>query len=158
MTQHVDTVVRRTITVAASQQRAFEVFTAQFGTWWPKDYQIGAAPMADFVMEPTVGGRWYELGVDGKQCDTGRVTAYEPPERVVLAWQLDERWQYDPDPAHASEVEVRFIAEGPTQTRVELEHRGFERHGAGADGVRGGIDAPTGWTYVLDLFAKHAAA
>ena len=74
------------------------------------------------------------------------------------AGQHDERWQYDPDPAHASEVEVRFIAEGPSQTRVELEHRGFERHGAGADGVRGGIDAPTGWTYVLDLFAKHAAA
>jgi len=114
--------------------------------------------MADFVMEPKVGGRWYELGVDGKQCDTGRVTAYEPPERIVLAWQLDERWQYDPDPAHASEVEVRFIAEGPSQTRVELEHRGFERHGAGADGVRDGTDAPTGWTYVLDLFAKHAAA
>jgi uncharacterized protein YndB with AHSA1/START domain len=158
MTQHVDTVVRRTITVAASQQRAFEVFTAQFGSWWPKDYQIGEAAMADFILEPKVGGRWYELGVDGKQCDTGRVTAYEPPERVVLAWQLDERWHYDADPAHASEVEVRFIAEGPSRTRVELEHRGFERHGAGADGVRGGIDAPTGWTYVLDLFAKHVAA
>ena len=158
MTQHVDTVVRRTITVAAAQQRAFDVFTAQFGTWWPKDYQIGTAPMADFVIEPKVGGRWYELGVDGKQCDTGRVTAYEPPERVVFAWQLDERWQYDPDPAHASEVEVRFIAEGPSQTRVELEHRGFERHGAGADGVRASIDAPTGWAYVLDLFAKHVAA
>ena len=82
----------------------------------------------------------------------------EPPARVVLAWQLDERWQYDPDPAHASEVEVRFIVEGPSQTRIELEHRGFERHGAGADAVRGGIDAPTGWTYVLDLFAKHVAA
>ena len=114
--------------------------------------------MLPLVMEPKVGGRWYELGVDGKQCDTGRVTAYEPPERVVLAWQLDERWHYDPDPAHASEVEVRFVAEGPSQTRVELEHRGFDRHGAGADGVRGGVDAPTGWTYVLELFAKYAAA
>ncbi len=155
MTQHVEARVRRTITVAASQQRAFEVFTAQFGSWWPKDYHIGEAAMADFVMEPRVDGRWYEIGVDGKQCDTGRLTAYEPPERVVLAWQLNERWQYDPDPAHASEVEVRFIAEGPTVTRVELEHRGFDRHGAGADGVRAGIDAPTGWTYVLELFAKH---
>jgi uncharacterized protein YndB with AHSA1/START domain len=158
MTQHVDTAVRRTITVAASQQRAFEVFTAQFGAWWPKDYHIGEAAMADFVVEPKVGGRWYELGVDGKQCDTGRVTAFDPPNRLVLAWQLNERWQYEPDPAHASEVEVRFIAEGPSQTRVELEHRGFERHGAGADGVRAGIDAPTGWTLVLELFAKHAAA
>ena len=157
MTQNVDTVVRRTITVAASQQRAFEVFTAQFGTWWPKEYQIGEAAMADFILEPKVGGRWYELGVDGKQCDTGRVTADEPPERVVLAWQLDENWQFDPDPAHASEVEVRFVAEGASRTRVELEHRGFERHGAGAGGVRGSIDAPTGWTYVLDLFARHLA-
>ncbi|TME30284.1 MAG: hypothetical protein E6I75_20790 [Chloroflexi bacterium] len=76
----------------------------------------------------------------------------------MLAWQLNERWQYDPDPAHASEVEVRFVAEGPSQTRVELEHRGFDRHGAGADDVRGGVDAPTGWTYVLELFANYAAA
>jgi hypothetical protein len=75
-----------------------------------------------------------------------------------LAWQLNERWQYDPDPTHASEVEVRFIADGPSRTRVELEHRGFEHHGAEAAGVRAGNDAPTGWTYVLDLFAKHLAA
>ena len=78
MTQPVDTaVVRRTITVAAPQQRAFEVFTAGLGTWWPKEFSIGEADMADFVIEPTVGGRWYELGVDGKQCDTGRVTAVD---------------------------------------------------------------------------------
>jgi uncharacterized protein YndB with AHSA1/START domain len=158
MTLHVDTVVRRTITVGLSQQRAFEVFTAQFGRWWPKDYHIGEAAMADFILEPGVGGRWYELGIDGKECDTGRVTGFDPPNRLMLAWQLNEQWQYDPDPAHASDVEVRFIAEGPSHTRVELEHRGFDRHGAGADGVRAGIDAPSGWTYVLELFAKHAAA
>ena len=158
MTQHVDTVVRRTITVAAAQQRAFDVFTAQFGTWWPKDYQIGAAPMADFVIEPKVGGRWYELGVDGKQCDTGRVTAYEPPERVVLAWQLDERWQYDPDPAHASEVEVRFIAEGPSQTRVELEHRRLDRYGARRDEMRRIFDSEGDWGRVLELFARAISA
>ena len=158
MTQHVDTAVRRSITVAASQQRAFELFTAGFGSWWPKAYHIGASDMADFILEPKVGGRWYEVGVDGTECDTGRVLTYEPPERVVFSWQLNDQWQYDPDPSHASEVEVRFIAEGPSQTRVELEHRGFERHGAGAEGVRAGIDAPTGWTYVLDLFAHHTAA
>jgi uncharacterized protein YndB with AHSA1/START domain len=158
MTQHIGTVVRRTINVSASQQRAFEVFTVQFGKWWPRDYQIGQSPMADFVLEPKVGGRWYELGVDGSECDTGRVIAFDPPERLILAWQLNEQWQYDPDPGHASEVEVRFIAEGPSQTRVELEHRGFDRHGAGADGVHDSVDAPTGWTYVLELFATHAAA
>ena len=118
MTQHVDTAVRRTITVAASQLRAFEVFTAQLGSWWPKEFHIGEADMADFVLEPKVGGRWYELGVDGKECDTGRVTAFEPPDRLTLAWHLNANWQYDPDPAHASEVEVRFIAEGPTHRFV----------------------------------------
>lgn len=159
MTQPVDTaVVRRTITVTASQQHAFEVFTVQFGTWWPKEFSIGEADMADFVVEPKVGGRWYEVGVDGKECDTGRVTAFEPPDRLTLAWHLNENYQYDPDPAHASEVEVRFIAEGPTQTRVELEHRGFERHGAGADAVHGSVDSPNGWTYCLELFAKQATA
>lgn len=158
MIQHVETAVRRTITVAASQQRAFEVFTAQFGSWWPKDYHIGEAEMADFVVEPKVGGRWYEVGVDGKECDTGQVTAFEPPGRLALAWHLDENWQYDPDPARASEVEVRFIAEGPTHTRVELEHRGFERHGAGADAVHGVVSSPRGWSYCLELFAQQAAA
>jgi uncharacterized protein YndB with AHSA1/START domain len=158
MTQHLQAVVRRTISVAASQQRAFDVFTAKFGAWWPREYRIGPAPMLDFIMEPKVGGRWYELDEDGTQCDTGRVLAYEPPERVVLSWQLNEQWQYDPDPTHASEVEVRFIAEGPSQTRVELEHRGLERHGAGADAVRGSMDAPNGWTAVLELYATYAAA
>jgi uncharacterized protein YndB with AHSA1/START domain len=158
MTQHVDTTVRKTITVAASQQRAFDVFTAQLGSWWPKEFHIGAADMADFVIEPKVGGRWFEVGVDGTECETGRVTAFEPPDRFTLAWHLSGSWQYDPDPAHASEVEVRFIAEGPTHTRVELEHRGFERHGAGAEAVHGSVSGPQGWTYCLDLFARHVAA
>lgn len=143
--------VKRTITVGASQQRAFEVFTAKLGSWWPKDYSIGEAEMADFVMEPRAGGRWYELGVDGTECETGRVLVYDPPERVVFAWHLDASFQYDPDPGHASEVEVRFIAEQPDRTRVELEHRGFERHGDGAEGVRGGVDS--GWGDLLELFA-----
>src|SRR3981081_4521247 len=152
MTQHVDTTVRRTITVAASQLRAFEVFTAQLGSWWPKEFHIGEADMADFVLEPKVGGRGYGLVVDGKECDPGRVTAFEPPDRLTLAWHLNANWQYDPDPAHASEVDVRFIAEGPTHTRVELEHRGFVRHGLGAAAVYGSVESQQGWTYCLDLF------
>ena len=156
MTQPVYDAVRAKITVGVSQQRAFEVFTAQFGTWWPKEYSIGEADMADFVVEPEAGGRWYEVGVDGTECDTGRVTAFEPPERLVLAWHLNENFQYDPDPAHASEIEIRFIAEDPTRTRVELEHRDFERHGAGAQAVHDGVDQ--GWSYCLELYAKHTAA
>jgi uncharacterized protein YndB with AHSA1/START domain len=156
MSQHVDTAVRRTVTVAVSQERAFEVFTGQLGTWWPKEYSLAEGGRADFVLEPKVGGRWYEVGVDGREIDTGRVTAFEPPVRLVLAWHLSGAWQYDPDPAHASEVEVRFIAEGPDRTRVELEHRGFERHGAGADAVRGGVDP--GWSHCLELFVQQAEA
>jgi uncharacterized protein YndB with AHSA1/START domain len=158
MTQNVDTAVRRTITVEAPQERAFEVFTSQFGTWWPREYSIGEADMADFVVEPKAGGRWYEVGVDGEECDTGRVMRFEPPERLTLAWHLNGSFQYDPDPAHASEVEVRFIVETPTRTRVELEHRGIERHGGDADAVRGIVDSPQGWSYCLDAFAKHATA
>jgi uncharacterized protein YndB with AHSA1/START domain len=158
MSLDIDAAIRRTITVAASQQRAFAVFTAQFGRWWPREFHIGAAEMADFIVEPRVGGRWYEVGVDGAECDTGRVTAFEPPDRLTLAWHLDANWRFDPDPARASEVEIRFVALGPAQTRVELEHRHFARHGAGAAAVRGGVDSPTGWPYILELFARHAAA
>jgi uncharacterized protein YndB with AHSA1/START domain len=85
------------------------------------------------------------------------VIAYEPPDRVVIAWHLDGAWQYDPDPAHASEFEVRFISDGTNSTRVELEHRNFERHGEGAPAVHGGVDNPQGWTYCLELFAKAVA-
>jgi uncharacterized protein YndB with AHSA1/START domain len=154
MSQQTYAPVIRSVTVAASQQRAFTVFTEQFGSWWPREYSIGEADMADFVLEPRVGGRWYEVGVDGKECECGRVIAYDPPGRVVIAWQLNGSWQYDPDPDHASEVEVRFVADGPTSTRVEIEHRNFERHGEEAPAVHGGVDDAQGWTYVLDQYAK----
>jgi uncharacterized protein YndB with AHSA1/START domain len=158
MTERTYTPVRRSVTVAAPLRRAFRVFTEQLGTWWPKQHRIGEAEIDDVVVEPMVGGRWFEVGVDGKECDTGRVTAYQPPDRLTLAWQLDGAWRYDPDPAHASEVDVRFIAEGPDRTRVELEHRGFERHGDGAEGVWQGVSSLMGWTHVLELFAEKAAA
>jgi uncharacterized protein YndB with AHSA1/START domain len=112
--------------------------------------------MADFVVEPEVGRRWYEVGADGVECDTGRVLVYEPPERVVFAWHLNGEWQFDPDPDHASEVEVRFVAEGPNSTQVELEHRGFERHGDTAPGVHGAVSDSSGWSYCLERFAAAA--
>lgn len=147
--------VRQTITVSADRERAFRVFTEQLGVWWPKEYSIGAADMADFVLEPWVGGRWYEIGVDGAECDTGRVIGYEAPELVVLAWHLNEDWKYDPDPAHASEVEIRFVAEADGRTRVELEHRRFERHGPGAAAVRNAVASRGGWGHALLLFSDH---
>lgn len=150
--------VRRTITVPTSQRRAFEIFTAEFGTWWPKELSIGESDMADFIVEPRAGGRWYELGVDGKECEIGRVLAYEPPARLVVAWHLTASFQFDADPGHASEFEVRFIAEDRNSTRVELEHRGFERHGDGARGVHGAVDSPQGWGYCLARYVERVSA
>ena len=146
--------VVRTVTVAAPRERAFTVFTEQLGTWWPKEYSIGASDMADFVMEPKVGGRWYEVGVDGAECDTGTVTVYDPPARLVFIWQLDGSFRYDPDPAHGSEVEVRFVAEGPGTTRVELEHRHFERHGATAAALAEAVGGDGGWNGLLASYAE----
>jgi uncharacterized protein YndB with AHSA1/START domain len=153
-----DTTVRKTVTVAASQERAFEVYTARFGSWWPKEHHIGAADMATCAFEPKVGGRWYETGVDGSECDWGRVLVWDPPHRVVHTWQLQGDWQYDPDPAKASEVEIRFVAEGPNRTRVELEHRLFERHGEGAESVRTGVSSPKGYDYCLAAFVDLLGA
>lgn len=149
--------VVRATTVATSRDRAFKVFTEQIGTWWPKEYSIGDADLADFVVEPRVGGRWYEIGVDGTECDTGRVLVYDPPERVVFAWHINGKWTFDPGPDHASEVEVRFVAEGPNTTQVELEHRHFERHGDTAPGVHDAVGDASGWNYCLEKFAAAAA-
>jgi uncharacterized protein YndB with AHSA1/START domain len=147
--QQTELSIHKTITVAAGVARAFEVYTAGFGSWWPKEHHIGAADMQTCTFEPRAGGRWYETGVDGSECDWGRVLVWEPPHRIVHTWQLQGDWRYDADPAHASEVEIRFIAEGPNTTRVELTHSHFERHGDGADRVRDGVNSPEGYDYCL---------
>lgn len=143
------------VSVAVPIERAFEVFTARFGTWWPADYHIGRAEMVDAILEPKVGGRWYERGEDGSECDWGTVLHWEPPTRLVVTWQINGQWQYDPDPAHASEVEVRFIADGPARTTVELEHRHLARLVDGA-GIYQAIGGAGGWTSVLESFAAVA--
>jgi uncharacterized protein YndB with AHSA1/START domain len=108
--------------------KAFAFFTDLFGSWWPADhYHIGQADMADAILEPREGGRWYERGVDGSECDWGRVLTREPPNRLVVTWQINGQWQFDPDPAYASEIEVHFTANGLDHTTVELEHRHLGR-------------------------------
>jgi uncharacterized protein YndB with AHSA1/START domain len=145
-----------TVTVGVPVERAFRVFTDSFGTWWPSEYHIGQADMAAAVLEPRAGGRWYEQGVDGSECDWGRVLAWEPPHRLVVTWQINGQWQYHPDPEHASEIEVRFTADGPQQTTVELEHRLLDRL-VGGQALRDGITGGGGWTALLELFAKAVA-
>jgi len=150
--------VTRVVTVRAAQQHAFKVFTAGFTTWWPASHHIGGAELAEVVLEQQEGGRWYERGVDGSECDWGTVLAYDPPHRVLLSWHLNGEWAYDPDPAKASEVEVRFVAEGPDVTRVELEHRHLERHGGTWQALRDGVSSDGGWADLLRGFAATAEA
>ena len=143
--------VRKSISVKAPPERAFEVFTAQMTRWWHPDHHIGKSPLKAAVVEPRVGGRWYEVGEDGTTCDWGKVLVWEPPARVVFAWQLTGEWKYDPE--FVTEVEVRFIPEG-SGTRVELEHRNIEPYGEHAEAVRASLDSPGGWAGGLGLFAN----
>jgi len=153
--QATDLAVRRSIVVEAPQERAFTVFTERMSTWWPLEtHHIGEQKAEAAVVEPRAGGRWYERAADGTECEWGRVIAWKPPERVVFGWHLGPEWKYDPDEALATEVEVRFVVEGPTTTRVELEHRGFERLGERADELRIPVAGEGGWSGLLELFSK----
>lgn len=143
------------ITVSVPVEQAFHVFTSSFDSWWPREYHFGQAEMAEAILEPGEGGRWYERGTDGTERDWGRVLVWEPPQRLVITWQTNGLYQYDPDPAHASEIEVRFTADGPEQTVVELEHRYLDRLASG-DSIRGMIQSGGGWIAILELFAKAA--
>jgi uncharacterized protein YndB with AHSA1/START domain len=150
-----DLAVRKTITVAVSQQRAFEVFTAHMTDWWLREsHSIGEAVPEAVVIEPREGGRWFERAPDGTECDWGRVLDWEPPVRLRLAWQLDADWKYDADPARATQIEVQFIPEGDASTRVVLVHSGLEIHGERAREVHAAIDSPNGWSGLLAGYAK----
>lgn len=145
-----------TVHLAVPIARAFDLFTGSIDGWWPHEYHIGQAEVAEVVLEPRVGGRWYERGVDGSECDWGRVLAWEPPDRVLFTWQIDGAWRFDPDPARGSEIEARFRADGPDATVVEVEHRHFERL-VGGEGVHGAITGGGGWQRLLDGVAKLVA-
>lgn len=145
--QATDPMVRREITVAVPRARAFEVFCDQMGSWWPLEGKsIGTVKAETAVLEPRAGGRWFERGVDGSECDWGRVVAYEPPERLVLDWQIGADWRYDAD-LH-TEVEVRFLPEGDG-TRVVLVHRDLAAFGDQAGQMAAIFDSPDGWAGIL---------
>jgi hypothetical protein len=146
--------VRRSVTVEVSRELAFDVFANRFGLWWPRSHHVGAGDPETFIIEPRAGGRWFERGVDGTECEVGKVAVWEPPARLVLIWQLSADFKFDPE--LITEVEVRFIAEGADTTRVELEHRDLERFGERAEVMRGMIDAPGGWPGILDTYAAFA--
>ena len=146
--------VRKSIFVAAPPERAFDVFANGIGRWWPKSHKIGSADVDKPVIEPCAGGRWYERGVDGSECEIGKVAVWDPPLRLVLIWQLNAQWTFERE--LETEVEVLFRAEG-SGTRVDLEHRHLERLGETAEGMRQAIDSPGGWGGLLALFADEAS-
>jgi uncharacterized protein YndB with AHSA1/START domain len=148
--------VRKSITVNADAARAFEVFASRIASWWPRSHTIGSSPQKDIVLEPRAGGRWYEIGEDGSQCNWGKVLAWDPPARLLLAWQIDGNWKYDPD--LVTEVEVTFTPLGEDTTRVDLEHRNLERFGDKIEPVRNAIDSDGGWTQILKSYAQLAAS
>jgi uncharacterized protein YndB with AHSA1/START domain len=152
--QAADTSVRSTIVVEAPLERAFSVFTDEFGSFKPPEHNLLGVEVAETVFEPRVGGHLYDRGVDGSECRWARVLAYEPPNRVVISWDISPHWQLETDPEKTSEVEVRFVAETPDRTRVELEHRYLERHGDGWEGVRDGVAGAEGWPLYLQRFAE----
>ncbi len=152
----VDVPVRKTIVVKAPVERAFKVFTEGFDSWWPRGHHIGKSPMKKAIIEGRTGGRCYSEQVDGTDCDWGSILVWDPPHRLVMAWQINGEWQYEPDLAKSSEVEIRFTPEAGGSTRVDLEHRYFNRLGADGDKMRIGVSATGGWGSLLDLFAAQA--
>jgi uncharacterized protein YndB with AHSA1/START domain len=123
------------------------------GSFKPPEHNMLGVEIAETVFEPRAGGRVYDRGIDGSECHWARVLVYEPPHRVVISWDISPQWQIETDLAKTSEVEVRFIAEAPDRTRVELEHRNLDRHGDGWEAVREGVGGGDGWPLYLQRFA-----
>ncbi len=154
-----EAVVRKSVREQVSIERAFSVFVEQMETWWPATHHIGSTPFEAIFVEPRVGGRWYERNAQGSLCDWGTVLVWDPPHRVTFSWHVGPghdrpEWKFDPDIAKASEVEIRFVADGPGATQVMLEHSKLERHGEGYEKLRELFDGPGAWTAILSCYAK----
>lgn len=145
--------VKKSITVDAPPEKAFQVFTAGIGRWWPSAYSIGKSPIRNVTIEPREGGRWYETGEDGGQCDWGDVLKWEAPRRVVLAWRITPQWSYDQN--LLTEIDIRFVAVGEKSTRVDLEHRLLENMGEGAEAARKTFDTEPGWSTLLAAYVSE---
>ena len=143
--------IKKELLVNASQETAFRVFTERMGDWWPKSHHIGNTPPTDTILEQQVEGRWYSIHEDGTERNIGKVLAWEPFHRVLIAWQVNGNFQYDPD--LISEVEVLFQVEEPGLTRIKMEHRELEKLAGGAKMIE---DMDQGWGFILDLYKKLA--
>jgi uncharacterized protein YndB with AHSA1/START domain len=141
------TVIRRTVDVERSLEDAFRLFTAEIGSWWPLEtHSVARENAATCVFEAHEGGRIFERTRDGQEILWGTVIVYEPPRRLVY------RWHPGRSEETAQEVEMHFRGMG-NRTRVEVEHRGWERYGEGAAEAMESYD--TGWAFVLgDRYAR----
>lgn len=148
--------VRASVTVPLGQPEAFALFAEGFGNWWPREYTWGQAVLQRIGFEPHVGGRCYEIGPHEFHSDWGRVLVWDPPHRLLIAWQISPRREPEPNPANASELEARFEPAAGDGTQVVLEHRGFERHGSEGAGYRDALASPQGWPWILARFAAAA--
>jgi uncharacterized protein YndB with AHSA1/START domain len=157
-TQAPRTAVSTQVVVDAPLERAFQVFTEDFDRIKPREHNMLDVEIAETVFEPRVGGRIYDRGIDGSECSWARVLAFEPPERIVFSWDISPQWRIETDVAKTSEVEVRFIADSAARTRVELEHRNLDRHGAGWESEREAVDSEGGWPLYLARFAEVATS
>jgi uncharacterized protein YndB with AHSA1/START domain len=157
-TQAEDTSIKTDVVVDAPRERAFRVFTERFDQIKPREHNMLQVDIAESVLESRSGGRVYDRGVDGSECQWGRVLAYEPPARIVFTWDISPHWQIETDLNRASEVEVRFSEETPGRTRVTLEHRHLDRHGDGWQGLREGVAGDQGWPLYLTRYAEQAGA
>jgi uncharacterized protein YndB with AHSA1/START domain len=155
VTDATDVPVRKSIIVNASVEHAFKVFTEGFDSWWPRSHHIGKGTLQKAVIETRLGGRCYGREADGTECPWGTVLIWEPPHRFVIAWQITHEWGYESDLKKSSEVEVQFTTQAGG-TRVDLEHRDFNRMGPGGATMRIGVDAPGGWGTLLDSFKQAA--
>jgi uncharacterized protein YndB with AHSA1/START domain len=156
-TQSTAAPVRTSIVVEAPVQRAFAVFTQEMKGWWPEDHHLLDGEIGEMIFERHAGGRVYDRATDGRECTWARVLSYEPPDRVVFTWDISPAWEIETDLERTSEVEVRFIAESDSRTRVELEHRNLERHGDGWEGMHGTVSSPGGWPKTLAAYAARVA-
>ena len=152
------TSVRHEIVVEAAIERAFSAFTNDFGAFKPREHNMLSVDIAETIFEPHAGGHLYDRGVDGSECRWARVLAYDPPDHLVISWDITPQWQIETDPDKTSEVEIRFIAETPKRTRVVLEHRNLDRHLEGWEAVREGVDSEGGWPLYLRRYANLFAA
>lgn len=156
-TQQQATTVTRSIIVEAPIERAFRVFTEDFDRIKPREHNMLEVEIAETVLEPHAGGRVYDRGVDGTECQWGRVLAFEPPSRVAFSWDVSPQWQVEPDIEKTSEVDVRFIPESDQRTRVELEHRNLDRHGEGWQDARDAVGGGGGWPLYLQRYGSLIA-